>query len=142
MKKLFYLASPYSAPESRTQELRFDQACRTAAALKRAGLFIFSPIAHSHPIAAHGLPGDFSFWQTFCELTLGRCDGMIVLCLPGWQTSTGVSAEIKLAEEKRLPIYYLDPRDLSEHFLEVFVSTIEEEFAESLDMSGPSLVEL
>lgn len=53
---MIYLASPYTHSDVHVREWRFREACRAAAALLRAGITVFSPIAHSHPIAAFGMP--------------------------------------------------------------------------------------
>ena len=61
---MIYLASPYSHPDATVREARFQAACRATASLIRAGHEVFSPIAHSHPLAAFGLPTDWSFWES------------------------------------------------------------------------------
>lgn len=104
---LYYLASPYSHPKAEIRERRFDQACQYAARLMREGMHLFSPIAHGHSIAEHGLPTTFDFFQAYCENTLTRCDGLIVLQLTGWQESVGVQAEIEMAVKRRLPTRFV-----------------------------------
>jgi hypothetical protein len=75
--------------------------------MMRRGMHVFSPIAHTHPIAAHGLPGDWDFWQTYDRLMLSRCDELAVLCLPGWRESVGVRAEIDIATRLGLPARFI-----------------------------------
>ena len=62
---MIYLASPYSHPDPAVRERRFRAACSAAAFLLQAGHAVFSPIAHGHVLAEHGLPTDWSFWQRF-----------------------------------------------------------------------------
>ena len=107
--RVVYLASPYSHPDPRVRQARFQAACRAAAALLSAGEIVFSPIAHSHPIAAHGLPTDWEFWECADGELLRRCDELLVLMLPGWQESRGVQAEIAMARELGMPVRYLAP---------------------------------
>jgi nucleoside 2-deoxyribosyltransferase len=109
---MIYLASPYSHRDVHVREWRFQQACRAAAALLRAGLTVFSPIAHSHPIAQHGMPMSWEFWSRMDREYLSRCDVLAVLTLPGWRESVGVQAEIALAQELGLPVVYVEPGDL------------------------------
>jgi len=90
---LVYLASPYTHADKAVMEDRFRAACRYAACLMRRGINVFSPIAHSHPIAQFGLPPDWQFWRPYGEKWLSLCTSMIVLMLPGWQVSEGVQAE-------------------------------------------------
>jgi nucleoside 2-deoxyribosyltransferase len=106
---MIYLASPYSHPDPSVREERFRAACRAAAALFRAGHFLISPIAHSHVLVEHGLPGDWTFWQRFDRALLARCDALFVLMLDGWEESVGVQAEIRIARELGKPVRYLAP---------------------------------
>jgi hypothetical protein len=73
---MIYLASPYSDADPAVEQARFDTVCRAAAAIMRQGLLVFSPIAHSHPIARFGLPKDWGFWQRYDSAFLARCDGL------------------------------------------------------------------
>ena len=56
--ELIYLASPYSDPDPWVKENRFLAVCTKAAKMMSEGAYVFSPIAHTHPIAKYGLPGD------------------------------------------------------------------------------------
>jgi nucleoside 2-deoxyribosyltransferase len=83
-----YLASPYSHDDPAVRLQRFETACRAAAILLRNGVLVFSPIAHTHPIALAGdLPLDWAFWQRFDREMIAACDEVIVLCLDGWASS-------------------------------------------------------
>jgi len=104
---MIYLASPYSHPNPAIREQRFQAACRAAARLMRAGNLVFSPIAHGHSIAAHGLPTDWRFWERFDREQLARCDEVVVLTMDGWRESAGVQAEIRIAGELSKPVRYL-----------------------------------
>lgn len=106
---MIYLASPYSHPDPSVREQRFRAACRAAVALLHAGRVVFSPIAHSHPLAQHGLPGNWQFWERYDRAFLERCDEVVVLMLDGWQESVGVQAEIRIARELGKPVRYLAP---------------------------------
>ncbi len=106
---MIYLASPYSHPDPAVREQRFHAACRAAVSLLLAGQPVFSPIAHSHPLVDHGLPGDWSFWQRYDREMLARCDEVVVLALDGWETRVGVREEIGLARELGKLVRYLAP---------------------------------
>jgi nucleoside 2-deoxyribosyltransferase len=106
---MIYLASPYSHPDATIREARFQAACRAAAALIRAGHAVYSPIAHSHPIAAYGLPTDWSYWERDARLHLKTRAEVVVLTLDGWRESVGVAAELAIAAELGLPVRYLSP---------------------------------
>ena len=115
--ELCYLCSPYSSPDPAVRELRYRQAVQATAYLIRRGLAVFSPIIHSHPVADLGgdLAGDWSFWRRQDELFMDAClGGIVVLKLPGWESSVGVQAEIAYMRAKRRPVEYLDPEDIEE----------------------------
>jgi len=102
---MIYLASPYSHPDSDMRHRRFLLACRAAARLMHQGHHVFSPIAHTHPIAEAGeLPKGWDWWEAFDRAFFEICDSMVVLTLPGWEESRGVQAEIAIARELGLPI--------------------------------------
>ena len=108
---LIYLASPYSHHDKQIQEWRFQAACQQAALMMQSGKLVFSPIAHTHPIAAFGLPGDWAFWQAYDRAMLERCDELAVLQLDGWEESIGVQAEIAIAKELNLPVRFITPKN-------------------------------
>jgi hypothetical protein len=109
-KTIVYLGSPYSHPDPVVREARFQAVCQAAAHLMRAGLHVFSPIAHAHPIALAGsLPGDWKYWQSYDEAILSSCRALTILKLDGWEQSTGLQEEIKIAVSLGLSIEYVDP---------------------------------
>ena len=109
---MIYLASPYSHSSVLVRQHRFEAACRAAAALLRAGVAVFSPIAHSHPIAQFGVPTTWEFWSRLDREYLARCDVLAVLTLPGWRESVGVQAEMTLARELGVPLVFVTPDEL------------------------------
>ncbi len=105
---LIYLASPYSDPDKSVMEERFNAACKAAGEIFLEGHMVFSPIAHTHPIAkAVNLPQGFDFYADYDYAMLTRCDELIVLRLTGWEESRGVQEEIKMANKLGLPVRYL-----------------------------------
>ncbi len=105
---MIYLASPYSHPDPAVREERYRAACRATASLLRAGLIVFSPIAHSHALVEHGLPTEWKFWEHIDRAYLERCDFLLVLMLEGWKASVGVQAEIGIARELGKAVSYLE----------------------------------
>jgi len=112
---MIYLASPYTHPDSSVRQVRFQVACRRAAEMLRSGILVFSPIAYTHAIAAHGLPVEWSFWERFDRTFLDICSEVWVLMLDGWQESKGVAAEIKIACELGKPVNYVEPDFMPEN---------------------------
>lgn len=110
--RLVYLASPYTADLDGLKLWRFTQAAKAADILCQAGWLIYSPIAQTVPMAKYGNRPDettWDDWKEFDEAFVKRCDMMFVLLLPGWQESTGVTAELVLARSLDMPIIGVNP---------------------------------
>ena len=109
MKSIIYLACPYTHPDRAIRLERFQAASRAAASLMAQGKHVFSPISHTHPIAEVGeLPLGWDFWEGYDKAFLSIASEMIVLKVPGWESSKGVQAEIRIAQEMGLPVSYLE----------------------------------
>jgi hypothetical protein len=109
-KSLIYLAVPYSHEDPRVRQLRFETVNLAASYLMRAGLHVFSPISHSHPIAlAGGLPTGWDYWEAYDTAVLSACRAFVVLMLTGWERSTGVRGETSVATRLHIPHYWAEP---------------------------------
>lgn len=109
---MIYLASPYTHDDSEVREARYRAVSRVTVDLIKQGKFVYSPIAHSHPLLQFSnLPLEYDYWQKLCEDAIACCDYLIVLKLPGWETSKGVQAEIKFATEMNMLIEYMEYHD-------------------------------
>ena len=111
---LVYLATPYSKyPQGR--QLAFRHASALAARLLEAGVKVYSPIAHTHPLAEYsGLdPLDHEIWLPFDEAMMSAADALCVAHMEGWSESFGVQHEIKVFAEAKKPIFDLDPKTLT-----------------------------
>ncbi len=112
-RTLVYLAAPYSHPDPEVRLSRLEGINQAASFLMRQGLHIYSPISHSHPIAlAGGLPTGWDFWEGYDTAVLSVCRAFAVLKLPGWEFSTGVAGETKIATRLQLPMYWSFAGDL------------------------------
>ena len=106
---MIYLANPYSDPDMNVVERRYRAVRKTFARLTNEGYIVFSPILMAHDAAIeHGLPTDAAYWSRHNTAFLRRCQSLYVLKLPGWESSTGLRFELKLAQELLLPIVYLE----------------------------------
>lgn len=111
-RPFIYLAGPYSHPDPEVRHFRFIELNKAAGQLMSQGLMVLSPISHSHPIVQCGtLPSDWGYWETFSRSCMSVCHKMVILCMNGWQDSTGVTAEMAIAKEMGMPV------DLMEHVL-------------------------
>jgi len=107
--KLSYLACPYMHENETVIEERFQLITKIAAHLITKGILVISPITHNHPINKSGLiERCWETWKEFDTELIKRCDQMIVIKINGWKESTGVQAEIKIAEKLGKPIKYME----------------------------------
>lgn len=108
---MIYLASPYSHPDPEVRRDRFLAVCSAAARLIYNGHRVFSPVAHSHPIAMTGHVDAMAhkLWLDWSLDMLGRCDVLWVLKIPGWDQSKGVCMEIEAAMKAGKQVEYVAP---------------------------------
>ncbi len=106
---LIYLASPYSKYPYGIDEA-FHDICLVTGRLIMKGLNVFSPIAHTHPIAksCNADPFDYKLWQPSDDAVLDRCDAMLVVKMSGWELSTGVEYEMNRFTKKD-DLHFLNP---------------------------------
>ncbi len=108
---MIYLATAYSHPDPAVMESRFDTACRVAGKLMADGVVVFSPIAHTHPIAVRcELPRGWDFWIRYDREMLMAADKLVVVCMDGWRESKGIAGEIEIARELGIPVEYMEWR--------------------------------
>jgi hypothetical protein len=109
----WYVASAYTLYPDGMEEA-FRMACRIAGKLMGAGIPIFCPIAHSHPIAEHGgLPAtDHDLWITADTPLLEAAHGLIVAKMKGWELSYGVASEIEICHSLNKPVHFLSLKEI------------------------------
>lgn len=101
-----YIAIPYS---NVNKEESFRLSNKIAAEQYKKGHIVYAPISHSHPIAVQeGLPGGFDFWENIDFEFIRWCDYIILVKMPGWEKSAGVSRELEYCRKLGKPIVYLD----------------------------------
>lgn len=109
---MWYLASPYTMHPEGHQAAADDIAEQTTLLLN-AGVWVISPICHSHPLIRFGIDDDsHAFWMWWCGPLMEACDGLIVCRLPGWEESEGVSAEIGAFQMADKPIVFMEPGEI------------------------------
>lgn len=115
----WYLGSPYSKyPEGKAAA--FARVCENAGYLIKAGVPVFSPIAHSHWIALFGHidPDDHAIWLPADEPFMVAAKGMIVLKLEGWDTSFGLSCEIPHFRHTGRPVVFMEDMEFPEGLIQ------------------------
>jgi Domain of unknown function (DUF1937) len=111
---LIFLSTPYSRYASGLQEA-FEGACKLAGRLIINGLNIYSPIAHSHPIAFYGEinPLDVKLWMRLNEPHIKAANAILVGEMAGWKDSDGVKNEMDAFAMAGKPIYFVNPNSLA-----------------------------
>ena len=106
----YYLATPYSKYADGI-EAAFRAAAEQTALLIRAGVPVYSPIAHTHPVAIHGDidPYDHTIWLKADRAFMDAACGLIICTLPGWRDSYGIEQERQTFEKAGKPIYLMEP---------------------------------
>ena len=99
----------YSEEDKKLKEERFWQINRVAAKLYKNGFTVISPITETHLLHSEcNLPGTFEFWMPHNYNLILRSDMVFVLMLEGWKDSTGINGEVAFAEQKNIPVIYID----------------------------------
>lgn len=106
----FYLATPYSKFKPGLGAA-FRMACRAAATCLKAGVPVYSPIAHMHPIALFSDldPLDHSIWLPADRPMMDAATGMLVWMADGWSSSFGIQEEVKVFDQAGKPVIYARP---------------------------------
>lgn len=105
----WYLASPYSKYPQGTEQA-FKAICRIAAELIQAGVPVFCPIAHSHPLSANSdiVEHDYETWLGLDFHMMKHAVGIIVADMETWNTSYGVGVEIDYFTKAGKPVLHLE----------------------------------
>lgn len=103
-----YVATPYSKYPCGIVAA-FEEACRATAWLVQQGCKVFCPIAHTHPVAMHGGidPLDHAIWIPADKPLMDGASALVVVQMPGWETSYGITIEVEEFTKRGKPIFYL-----------------------------------
>lgn len=112
--RLCYVASPYSNYADGL-DAAFADIGAISWKLHLAGIPCYSPIVYCHPIARalDADPLNADFWLAFTKPVLERCDALIVVDLPGWDKSYGISKEIERFQQSGRPVHRLNHKTMS-----------------------------
>lgn len=91
---------------------RFEKVNEVTAYLLRRGKTIISPISMMHPVSQYGLPKDWDFWSKVDKNFITISTSVLVLKLKGWESSTGVNAEIEYAKKQGKQVDFMGYEDI------------------------------
>ena len=104
-----YLALPYTHRSERVMAERASVSDFIFSELTKEGRIVYAPISSCHHIAVkHGLPRDWQFWKNMGTAFVGASVKMVVIPLPGWESSVGLSAELELCRQNGVEVEFLD----------------------------------
>jgi nucleoside 2-deoxyribosyltransferase len=111
---LVYLATPYTKYPLGIQ-MAFREAAKIASRLMGAGVSVFSPIMHGHPMSVYGkiAPLNHGIWLPFDEKMMAKSDALLVAKMDSWEVSYGIAHEIGVFRTAQKPIYYLEPETMA-----------------------------
>lgn len=111
--KLIYLATPYSK-FPRGLEHAFAETCTVVGGLIRKGVNVYSPIAHTHPVARYSNldPLDHTIWLPFDQVMMAQSDLLLIATMDTWKESVGIHYEIDYFYSRGKDILFVDPNTL------------------------------
>lgn len=111
--KVYYLASPYTHDNAFVRNMRYEAVIYVASTLTKRGYRFIEPIAMCHDQSSkYGLPGGYEYWKDRDRDLIRRADAVLVVTLPGWETSIGVQDEINYAKRLGRTVEYIDYREI------------------------------
>ena len=105
----WYMATPYSKWHAGIDDA-CKQACLCAGSFITRGVHVYSPIAHTHPIAlaCEMDPLDHKIWLPADKPMFHGAHGLLVMALRGWHQSFGIQEEISWARDHNKPRFLVD----------------------------------
>lgn len=111
---LVYLATPYTKYPTGI-EMAFRDTAALTAKLMTAGVPVYSPICHGHPLSLYGgvEPLSHEIWLSYDATMMSKCDALVIAKMVSWEQSFGIAEEAKHFRAANKPIYELDPVTLT-----------------------------
>ena len=115
-----YVSCPYTSDVAEIRQVRVDTVTLLAALLFVEGVHVFSPLTHTVPMesklieightgrcleAYNWLDLDYTFIDKWA-------DRLLILALPGWESSHGIREERYWCKNKFIPIRFVDADDV------------------------------
>ena len=107
---LIYLASPFAHELAAVREARLEAVRHVCGNLVNEGKIVLSPLVYAGELAVRGFHAPQG-WYAWDLQFLARCDELLVLQLPGWESSNGLLVEIAAAQARNLPIRLMSLED-------------------------------
>ena len=106
--EMIYMAAPYSKVEDKDAMMEAFMTFSGQWQAIHPDQHVCSPLFNHFSLnTVPDLGKDYAYWLNYSRNLLKRCDRLVVVCLPGWQDSTGVADEVRYATEMGMPIAYV-----------------------------------
>ena len=98
---MVYVACPYWHPDPQERAFRVYCANSLAARLLDHRVLVYSPLTHSAPLVplTSGMVPEPEYWLEHGLRMLEICETLVIIMIPGWVESAGVSKEYERARE-------------------------------------------
>lgn len=103
MTPLLYVAGRYRAPDRAGIAQNIAAARQVGLAAARLGWYPVIPHSNTSHLDQYAPELGDDYWLRGTLELMTRCDALVLV--PGWETSEGAQAEIRRADELRIPIY-------------------------------------
>lgn len=115
---LYYFAHPYTVKnENGTvnltgQEANFNLCCVRSVELIKLGFFVYSPIAHTHPMHIRDpeflRTNEYKLWMDLDKELIDRTKFNGIILAPNWERSNGCRTEKEIFEGRGLEVLFYD----------------------------------
>ena len=116
---MIVVSGPYSSTDKEVKKARTKVIADVCVKIMTQGIFWYSekkligasPLLSGLAILEKSemvLPDSYEFWNDFCRSFIRGAEALFVVDIEGWETSSGVRGEIKVARECSVPVYLID----------------------------------
>lgn len=108
---MIYVAAPYTHSDPDIVKHRMNLFAITMAELIRRGEHPVSPLMN-HFLTDYvetDFPLTWDYWKEYSFSLMRNCVELYVVTMDGWEQSSGVKAEIEMAEKMQKPVTYIAP---------------------------------
>lgn len=110
---LVYMAGPYSRYEDKEKLMAAFMTMAGKYMMDNPGHHVVSPLYMHYALQyTPEMGSDYEFFGDYSRNLLRRCDKLVVVMFPGWETSTGVEDECCVAREWNIPLEYIRPPEI------------------------------
>ncbi len=104
--EMIYIAAPYWHEDETVRDYRRQKAIEYSTTLTKRGIMNYSPLLYTERFNKTRVKE--RYWIEHGRRMVEACDVVRVLCLDGWQESSGVAGEIEVARRSGKKVEYIE----------------------------------